>query len=217
MFVRAYLRASTADQDPTRASKTLDDFAAQHGQKVASRYIENVSGASTDRAELRRLLNDAHQGDIILIESVDRLSRLPQKEWSSLYRDIENKGLRIVSVDLPTSHAAMGASNQDDLTGRILDAVNRMMLDVMAAMARKDYEQRRERQQQGIEKAKGEGKFKGRAKDTVKRQKVRDLLGAGFSVRKTAALADASPSTVQSVKAEMKAEEEAANARHETA
>ena len=40
----------------------------------------------------------------------------------------------------------------DEFTSRMLDAINRMMLDMLAAIARKDYEQRRERQAQGIEK-----------------------------------------------------------------
>ncbi|HCB1815285.1 TPA: recombinase family protein, partial [Citrobacter braakii] len=37
-----------------------------------------------------------------------------------------------------------------------------MLLDMLAAVARRDYEQRRERQQQGISRAKREGKYKGR-------------------------------------------------------
>ncbi|MDX5979609.1 recombinase family protein [Vreelandella alkaliphila] len=208
MFIRAYLRASTTDQDSMRAAKMLDSFAAQHSQKIACRYVENDSGANANRVELRRLLSDAQPGDVILVESIDRLSRMPVADWERLRREIDDKGLRIVATDLPTSHAALSESHNDEFTARMLDAVNSMMLDMMAAIARKDYEQRRERQQQGIEKAKAEGKFKGRTKDTAKRQKIRDLLGAGFSIRKTASLADASPSTVQSVKAEMKAEEE---------
>lgn len=37
---------------------------------------------------------------------------------------------------------------------------NSMLVEMMAAIARKDYEQRRERQAQGIEKAKAEGKYR---------------------------------------------------------
>jgi DNA invertase Pin-like site-specific DNA recombinase len=192
-----------------RAAKMLDGFAAQHCQKIASRYVENASGASANRIELRRLLSDAQPGDVILVESIDRLSRLPAADWERLRREIDDKGLRIAAIDLPTSHTALREASGDEFTARMLDAINSMMLDMMAAIARKDYEQRRERQQQGIEKAKAEGKFKGRTKDTAKRRKVRELLGANFSIRKAAELAGASPSTVQSVKAEMKAEEAA--------
>lgn len=84
----------------------------------------------------------------------------------------------------------------------MLDAVNRMMMDMVAAIARKDYEQRRERQAQGIAKAKQRGAYRGRPADRAKHDKIRQLLGKGFSVRKISELAGAAPSTVQRVKQE---------------
>ena len=54
-----------------------------------------------------------------------------------------------------------------------------MMLDVLAAVARKDYVQRRERQAQGIEKARSEGKYKGRPKNMEKRRRIAELLHQG--------------------------------------
>ena len=76
MFVRAYLRASTDDQDANRARDQLKAFAAERGLSVAAWYVENESGAKLARPELFRLLNDAQPGDILLVEQVDRLSRL---------------------------------------------------------------------------------------------------------------------------------------------
>ncbi|MEX5906982.1 hypothetical protein AB6G88_17155 [Providencia hangzhouensis] len=46
----------------------------------------------------------------------------------------------------------------DEFTERMLAAFNSMMLDMLAAVARKDYEDRRRRQAQGVQKAKQEGK-----------------------------------------------------------
>ena len=92
MFVRAYLRASTADQDATRARESLELFADNHDQRIAAAYVENASGASSERAELRRLLDDAQEGDILLVEAIDRLSRLPGSEWERLRSEIEGKG-----------------------------------------------------------------------------------------------------------------------------
>src|SRR6056297_1769245 len=143
MFIRAYLRASTADQDASRARASLETFVADHDQRVASWYVENASGASSERRELRRLLEDASSGDILLVEAIDRLSRLPRTDWERLRAEIEDKGLRVVALDLPTSHAALAGNSSDEFTARMLDAVNRMMLDMVAAIARKDYEQRR--------------------------------------------------------------------------
>jgi DNA invertase Pin-like site-specific DNA recombinase len=203
MFTRAYLRASTEDQDAARASEMLAQFAADHGKAIACRYVENASGATADRVELRRLLSDAQDGDVLLVEAIDRLSRLPAADWRRLRAEIEAKGLRVVAVDLPTSHVAMQGGSSDEFTERMLDAINRMMLDMMAAIARKDYEQRRQRQAQGIAKARVEGKYRGRPRDEVKRQRIRELLAAGFSVRRAAEHACASPFTVQKVKAEI--------------
>jgi DNA invertase Pin-like site-specific DNA recombinase len=163
-------------------------------------FVENESGTKTDRPELLRLLKDSLKGDIILVESVDRLSRLKRDDWESLRASINSKGLRVVAVDLPTSHAAMREETSDEFTSRMLDAVNNMMLDMLAAIARKDYEQRRERQKQGINKAKQDGKYKGRPTDEKLHQKINKLLVKGFSVRKTAEIVGCAPSTVQRVK-----------------
>lgn len=59
------------------------------------------------------------------------------------------KYLAIVSLDLPTSHLALSSTVSDDFTRSMLKAVNGMMLDMLAAIARKDYEDRR-RQAEGI-------------------------------------------------------------------
>jgi len=57
----------------------------------------------------------------------------------------------------------MAAGNGDEFTARMFDAINGMMLDMLAAVARKDYGDRRRRQKQGQERAKAEGKpFRGK-------------------------------------------------------
>lgn len=201
MFIRAYLRASTSEQDATRAKSLLEQFAKESNQKIASWFIENESGTKSDRPELLRLLKDSMKGDIILVESVDRLSRLKRDDWESLRASINSKGLRVVSVDLPTSHAAMKSENSDEFTSRMLDAVNNMMLDMLAAIARKDYEQRRERQKQGIKKARSEGRYKGRPVDEELHLKVKSLILRGMSVREIAKIVGCAPSTVQRIKA----------------
>jgi len=201
MMIRAYLRASTQEQDATRAKQALEAFVSQYGQPIASTYIENASGASKDREALLRLIDDAIEGDVILVESIDRLSRLRFEDWQVLRGEMEAKGLRIVAVDLPTTHQAMQNQKGDDLTSHILDAVNRMMVDVMAIMARKDYEQRRIRQAEGIEKAKKAGKYRGKPIDHAKHDRVRACLRKGLSIRETARVAQVSTATVQKVKA----------------
>ncbi len=200
MFVRAYLRASTSEQDASRARAALEQFAADHGQHIACEYLENESGAKADRPELLRLLKDAKKGDVLLVESIDRLSRLPAEDWQRLKTAIDSKGLRIVALDLPTSHQGIADTKGDEFTGRMLAAINSMLVDMMAAIARKDYEQRRERQAQGIEKAKAEGRYKGRPVDADLHKRVRELLAAGLGVRATARHAGCSTTTVLKIR-----------------
>lgn len=177
MFIRAYLRASTVDQDATRAAVDLEAFAAERGLKIAARYIENESGAKLARPELFRLLNDCQPGDVLLIEQVDRLSRLTAADWALLKAKIAEKHVRVVALDLPTSHQMVAPA--DDFTARMLDALNGMMLDMLAAIARKDYEDRRRRQGQGIAKAKAQGTYKGRPEDTKRNAAIMGMLKAG--------------------------------------
>ncbi|EFW77532.1 MULTISPECIES: recombinase family protein [Pseudomonas syringae group] len=200
MFIRAYLRASTDDQDASRARDYLETFVSGYGKAIASCYMENASGSHADRPELIRLLKDARRGDVLLVESIDRLSRMDDQAWRSLKTAIDNRGIRIVSVDLPTSHQGMTAQSGDEFTDRMLAAINYMMIDMMAAIARKDYQQRRLRQAQGIEKARASGVYKGRPVDAELRNRVRELLAAGLGIRAVARHAACSTTTVMKVR-----------------
>jgi DNA invertase Pin-like site-specific DNA recombinase len=179
MLARSYLRASTNEQDAARARAQVETFAAEHGLTIAATYVENESGAKLDRPELFRLIRDCKPGDVLLIEQVDRLSRLTDVDWRKLRAELDTKEIRIVALDLPTSW--MLAAAADDFTSRMFAAVNGMMLDVLAAVARKDYEDRRRRQAQGQEKAKAEGKYKGRKEDTKRNAGIAAMLRAGES------------------------------------
>ncbi|ECD4468656.1 LacI family DNA-binding transcriptional regulator [Salmonella enterica subsp. enterica serovar Kisangani] len=197
MYIHAYLRASTAEQDAFRSKNKLKEFAALHGHRIAGWYVENASGASLNRPELTRMLADMEPGDVILIEQVDRLSRLNDAGWEILRKEITDKRLSVVSLDLPTSHMALTNAVSDDFTRSMLKAVNGMMLDMLAAIARKDYEDRRRRQSEGISKAKAEGKYRGRVADAHKHELIRTLrLVNGKSLRETARLAGVSKMTV---------------------
>ncbi len=206
MFIRAYLRASTDDQDAGRAREQLDQFVAAFGKVVAASYMENASGTHANRPELIRLLKDARRGDVLLVESIDRLSRMDDQAWRTLRTAIDSQGVRIVAVDLPTSHQGISTQSGDEFTDRMLAAINYMMIDMMAAIARKDYQQRRLRQAQGIAKAKSAGTYKGRPVDEELRKRVRELLKAGLGIRAIARHAVCSTTTVMRVRDEMAAE-----------
>ena len=200
MFIRSYLRASTIEQDANRAHAALEQFAAEHGHLIANTYTENASGTEANRPELLRLLKDARKGDVLLVESIDRLSRMEDPDWRMLKATIDAKGLCIVALDLPTSHLALRVTEGDEFTSRMLGAINNMMIEMMAAIARKDYQQRRERQAQGIAKAKNSGAYKGRPIDADLHKRVRELLAANLGIRATARHAGCSTTTVLKIR-----------------
>jgi DNA invertase Pin-like site-specific DNA recombinase len=179
-FIRAYLRASTDEQGAARARGQVEAFAAERGMQIAAWYVENESGASLARPELFRLLADSHAGDVLLVEQVDRLSRLKEEDWRQLKADLTTRRVRVVALDLPTSWM-MATKSVDEFTGRMFAAINDMMLDMLAAVARKDYEDRRRRQMQGQAKAKAEGKYVGRPENIRRNAKISAMLAKGAS------------------------------------
>jgi len=135
MVVRAYLRASTDEQDANRAKGELKAFASSRGLSVACWYIENESGATLARPELFRLLADAQPGDVLLVEQVDRLSRLATRDWDRLKGELTARRIPVVSLDLPTSWV-MATNNADEFTSRMFEAINGMLLDERLLLAR---------------------------------------------------------------------------------
>jgi DNA invertase Pin-like site-specific DNA recombinase len=203
-YVRAYLRASTNEQDANRAREQLKAFAAERGLEVVAWYVENESGAKLARPELFRLLGDAHNGDILLVEQVDRLSRLTAADWEALKAELAAKRVRVVALDLPTSWM-MAAKAGDEFTGRMFEAINGMLLDMLAAVARKDYDDRRRRQAQGQAKAKAEGRYKGRPEDAERNDAIAGMIAARQSWSSIQAATGCSRATIAKIAKRAKA------------
>jgi DNA invertase Pin-like site-specific DNA recombinase len=199
LFIRAYLRASTDDQDANRGRVSVSQFCDAKGVRVASWYVENVSGASSVRAELHRLIDDCHRGDVLLIEKVDRLSRLRYEQWKELRQNLHDAGLHIVVVDQPMTHGVLEQGNNDssDMISRVL---SEFLVDLAAAMARDNYETLIRRQREGIEKAKKiHGKYRGKPKDEQLHNNILMLLQDGKSWGQIVDLLGCSRSTVARV------------------
>ncbi|EFN6850501.1 serine recombinase [Escherichia coli] len=202
MNVRIYCRASTEGQHADRALTSLREFSKSKGWQIAGEYIENASGAKLERVELMRLLSEAQSGDLLLVEAIDRLSRLEHSAWVELKDTLNRKGLIIVSMDLPTSWQMVEMAG-NDLTSGILRAVNAMLIDILATMARQDYETRRKRQLQGIERAKSEGIYIGREKNQEAREIVREMLEQGVKPELIMKAAGISRATYYRIKSEL--------------
>lgn len=199
MFIRGYLRASTDEQDANRAKSELMAFAEQKGVQIASFYIENQSGTQLERAELARLIDDSHQNDILLVEKVDRLSRLPYEQWKQLRQQLIDAGIHIVVLDQPMTHTIFNGIAENSMLSKVL---TEFMIDLAATMARDDYETRRKRQAQGIKKAKALGKYQGRKPNHKLRQNIALLLEEGKSWSQVQGLLGCSRSTIAKVRSE---------------
>lgn len=204
MNTHLYLRASTKDQDAHRAKVTLESFAADKGLNITGVYAENISGTKLLRPELMRLLDTAEKGEVLLVESVDRLSRLSQADWETLKSTIKAKGLRLVVADLPTSHMMV---EDKGITGQIMEVINSMLLDLMATMARLDQEKRVQRIREGLENKRAtdpEWKPTGKGRNQAKWDKVASLLKRnGNTVEEIAKIADVGIATVYRIKREL--------------
>ena len=174
MNTRIYVRASTKEQDAERALNDLRAFANNLGHNITE-YIENHTGTKLERPQLNKLLDESKYGDILLVESVDRLSRLTQDDFSTLKQRIKDKGLRLVVQDLPTTHAVINTT--DDITSAVLTVVNNMLIDLLATMARLDNEKRKERIKQGLERS--GYKPAGKKADTAKHKRILELAALG--------------------------------------
>ncbi|WP_339528777.1 recombinase family protein [Pseudomonas mucidolens] len=209
MLAHLYLRASTQDQDANRARAALLAFAASRNYEVAGIYADNFSGTKLQRPELHRLLTCAEPGQVLCVESVDRLSRLSQVDWETLKGTINSKGLRLVVADLPTSweHLDGCLNGRSDIAGSVMHVINNMLIDLMATMARLDQEKRVERIKEGIANKRAADpswKAQGKSKNVEKWAIIEKLLkgqpASRMTIREIAQAANVGEATVYRVK-----------------
>jgi DNA invertase Pin-like site-specific DNA recombinase len=187
-----YVRVSTFEQNISRQLEGKDGRV----------YWDKISGMIPfeDRPNAARLLDDAKVGKIdeVEVHSIDRLGRdaidvlQTIKTFTELEVNIISKkeGLQTLLED--------GKQNP----------VAKLLISVLSTLAEIDYKNRREAQREGIERAKAEGKYKGRANATKltgeqlveKHSDIARELNKGDSIRRTARLTGKSKSTVQRVK-----------------
>lgn len=193
---RIYLRVSTDGQDLSRQDAIVESTKAA-GYYVAGIYREKASGARADRPELLRMIGDLQPGEVVVAEKIDRISRLPLAEAERLVASIRAKGARIAVpgvVDLSEL-----AAEAQGVAKVVLEALQDLLLKLALQIARDDYEDRRERQRQGVELAKRAGKYNGRRADATMHQRIIALRSSGRPISETATLAGCSESQVKRV------------------
>ena len=135
-----YVRVSTKEQNTARQEEIMKSLGVD---KV---YIDRMSGKDTDRPALQEMMNFVREGDIVIVESISRFAR-NTKDLLELTEQLNSKQVQFVSqkenIDTNTS------------TGKF-------MLTIFGAVAELEREYIRQRQKEGIEIAKEQGKYKGR-------------------------------------------------------
>lgn len=173
-----YARVSTGQQD---YQTQLDRLKIAGATKL---FSEKRSGLDGKRPELAECLRYVREGDTLIVTKLDRLAR----STADLYRivtDLNDRGVGFKVLD----DAAV------DTTSR----TGKLVMGILALIAEFETEIRRERQMEGIAKAKAEGRTGGRPKmvtdDTV--QRIRQLREEGHSIRQVASIVGFSKATIQ--------------------
>lgn len=175
-----YIRVSTKDQNPARQLEDEDmDF--------DKTFIEKVSGADRDREQLKAMLDYVRAGDTVFVHSIDRLGR----SLTDLKNIIEELRQKQVSVFFVKNGLEFKADKQN--------SAHELLFNILASFAQFERDIIRERQAEGIAKAKEQGKYKGRKRKVTDVQ-ILAKLREGFSIRKTAEALGCGVSTVQRVK-----------------
>lgn len=135
-----YVRVSTAEQNPARQMELMKSLGVE---KI---YQEKRSGKNTDRPQFNEMLSFLREGDTFYVESFSRLSR-STRDLLSTVATLTERGVNLVS----------DKENFDTSTPQ-----GKFVLTVFAALSEFERESILERQREGIEIAKAEGKYKGR-------------------------------------------------------
>lgn len=137
-----YCRVSTEQQNEERQIKSAE----QLGIEKEYIYVDKQSGKNTERKELKRLLAFCRKGDIVYCESISRIAR-NTKDLLNIVDELQEKEVHFVSL-----------KEQIDTSS----PQGKFVLTLFGALAELERDCILERQAEGIEIAKAEGKYKGR-------------------------------------------------------
>ena len=187
----SYQRVSTVDQSTARQESNLKS------------YVDKCSGsiAFSERPAAIKLLKDIESGGITAIEvhSIDRLGRNTIDIMQTIQL-LTNKGINVISNKEGLQTIVNGKENP----------VSKLMIGILGTLAEFELTRIKERQMEGIEKAKAKGVYAGRnvgSKESTdvfmskpKNQKILKTLKQGNSIRRTALLCECSINLLTKVK-----------------
>ena len=158
MKVFNYIRVSSKEQNEARQVEAMNKWNKENNVTNAIELVDKATGTNTNRDKLQLMLQVLDKGDLVVIKSIDRLSR-NYKECKQLWEEITNKGADIVVIDMPI----LDTRQYKDLLGSF---ISDLILSVLGYVAEQETEFRKQRQAEGIAIAKAQGKHLGRPKAT---------------------------------------------------
>ncbi len=150
-----YIRVSTEHQETARQQEIMSSY------QVDRIFSEKLSGAITDRPQLKAMLDYVREGDTLYVESISRLGR-SVKDLLNIIDTLTDKKVTLISHKEKI--------DTDTPTGKF-------MLTVFAALSQLEREQLKQRQREGIEIAKAQGKYTGRKPIPIDWDKFSKLYG----------------------------------------
>jgi DNA invertase Pin-like site-specific DNA recombinase len=146
-------------------------------------FEEKVSGAKRDRGVLAQMIEFAREGDEVVAWSIDRLAR-DLRDLQDIIQRLNDKGVTVAFL----KEKLLFSGDADD-------ALARLQLQMMGAFAEFERNIIRQRQAEGILRAKARGVYKGRKK-TIDANRIQALKADGHSVTEIAELMGISRMTV---------------------
>ncbi len=178
-----YARVSSTGQD---YQTQVDRLAAAGATKI---FSEKQSGLDDDRPELAKSLDYVREGDTLIVTKLDRLAR----SASHLHQIVDK-----------LNKDGVGFKVLDDASLDTTTRTGKLVFGILASIAQFETELRKERQLEGIAKAKAKAEKAGTPWNTgrpvsLNHEEIRKLRAEGLSVRQIAKEVDCSPSAVQKV------------------
>ena len=188
-----YVRVSTTEQNPDRQIKKMFEY----GIDAKNVYMDKASGKNLARKNYQLLISKLKAGDLVVLDSLDRLGRSYDditNEWKRITREV---GADIVALDLEFMDSRKFKDFAD--IGKVMED---MILSVLAWKAQKERTDLLRRQKEGIALAKARGVYKGKSKmqfDADQIKQVEEFLADGGSKSQAAKMLGVSRGTMYSM------------------
>lgn len=157
-MIFGYVRVSTKEQNLERQIRALLNY--EKSLEEDNIYIDKQSGKDFNRESYLKLKEKLRHGDILIIKELDRLGRNKNMILDEI-KYFKDLGVRVKVLDVPTTLIDLDSFG-NEVANAMMDMINNLLIEVLSTIAEQERVKIKQRQAEGIEIAKQEGKFKGR-------------------------------------------------------